>query len=167
VSHLVCGSSTDLYAPVKKLLEEQAYTVRGESIAASAGGSISPEHCLFREEALPLLLPLARNGVCQLLQLHRLRLPSLQNRLNDVRRKQPNACVVDLLRADLAGADLAGADLAGADRGIFEVCLEGLPVMEDGPEDVDASASESNDGLVVAFSFPPFAVVEGAAVGGV
>ena len=36
----------------------------------------------IRQLSLPLLLPFARNGVCQLLQLHRLRLPSLQNRLN-------------------------------------------------------------------------------------
>src|SRR5512134_1039570 len=51
--------------------------------------------------------------------------------------------------------------------GLFEVCLEGLPVLEHGPEDVDASAREGDEGLVVAFSFSPFAIIEGAAVGGV
>ena len=51
--------------------------------------------------------------------------------------------------------------------GLFEVCLEGLPGLEHGPEDVDASAREGDEGLVVAFSFSPFAIVEGAAVGGV
>ena len=54
-----------------------------------------------------------------------------------------------------------------ASSGIFEVCLEGLPVLEHGPEDVDASAREGDEGLVVAFSFSPFAIVEDAAVGGV
>ena len=52
-----------------------------------------------------------------------------------------------------------------ASSGIFEVRLEGLPVMKHGPEDVDASASEGDEGLVVAFSFPPLAVVEGAGGG--
>src|SRR6266511_270278 len=65
------------------------------------------------------------------------------------------------------GEDAMDGSLMRASSGIFEVCLEGLPVMEHGPEDVDPSASEGDEGLVVAFSFSPFAIVEGAAVGGV
>jgi len=38
----------------------------------------------------------------------------------------------------------------------------GGAVSEHGPEDVDASPSESDEGLLVGFSFGAFAVVEGS-----
>ena len=38
-------------------------------------------------------------------------------------------------------------------RGFFEVCLEGLSGMDEGAEDIYASASEGDDGLVVSFPF--------------
>ena len=40
------------------------------------------------KERCPLLLPFVRNGVCQLPQLHRFRLPSVDDRLDNVRRQQ-------------------------------------------------------------------------------
>ncbi len=46
----------------------------------------------------------------------------------------------------------------------FELFAEGRPVSEDGPEHVHASFGEGDDGLMVAFSFGAFAVIEGAAV---
>ena len=49
-------------------------------------------------------------------------------------------------------------------RGNFEVVAERCPVLENGPEDVHRAAREGDDGLVVAFSFGAFAVVEGAAI---
>src|SRR6266851_5645826 len=52
----------------------------------------------------------------------------------------------------------------GVSSGCFESGLEGLSGSEDGPEYIDASASESDDGLMVSFSLASLAVVEGAAV---
>ena len=64
-----------------------------------------------------------------------------------------------------------------ASSGELEVLLEGLPAVEHGPEDVDASSGEGEDGLVMAFALAPLAVPsvragrgrrtssEGAAVG--
>jgi hypothetical protein len=49
-------------------------------------------------------------------------------------------------------------------RGCFEPGLEGGAGLEDGPEDIDAPAGQGDDGLMVAFSLAPLAVVEGAAV---
>ena len=46
----------------------------------------------------------------------------------------------------------------------FESALERRSAVNDGPEHVDVSACEGNDGLMVAFSLAPLAVVEGAAV---
>src|SRR5947209_18327157 len=43
--------------------------------------------------------------------------------------------------------------------------LEWAAVAQHGVQDVDASAGEGEDGLVVAFAFGSFAVVEGAAGG--
>ena len=48
--------------------------------------------------------------------------------------------------------------------GCFEAGLEWRPGLEHGPEDVDAPACQRDDGLVVAFSFAPLALVEGSAV---
>jgi hypothetical protein len=44
------------------------------------------------------------------------------------------------------------------------VGLEGLAGVQDRPEHVDPTTSQGDDSLMVAFAFPAFACVEGAAV---
>jgi hypothetical protein len=46
----------------------------------------------------------------------------------------------------------AAGSLMRASSGEFEVLLEALPAVEHGPEDVDTSAREGEDGLMMAFS---------------
>jgi hypothetical protein len=48
-------------------------------------------------------------------------------------------------------------------RGESDVCSVGLPGAQDGVQDVDSSAGQGDEGLVVSFAFGAFAVVEGAA----
>jgi hypothetical protein len=43
----------------------------------------------------------------------------------------------------------------------FEVGLEGLSGLQDGPKDVDAAAGEGDERLVVAFALVALACVEG------
>jgi hypothetical protein len=53
--------------------------------------------------------------------------------------------------------------MAGS-SGCFGSGLERRPRMEDGPEDIHTPAGQGDDGLMMAFSLAPFAIVEGAAV---
>jgi len=52
----------------------------------------------------------------------------------------------------------------GQSSGCFECRLKGRSGVDDGPEDVHASAGECDDGLMVSLSFAALAFVEGAAV---
>ena len=49
--------------------------------------------------------------------------------------------------------------------GVFEVGLEAGALLEHSPQDVDASAGECKNGLVMVFPLAPFAVIEGPAIG--
>ncbi len=46
----------------------------------------------------------------------------------------------------------------------LEVGLEGLPRVEDSPQDVDAAASEGDEGMVMALAFVALAGIKGAAI---
>jgi hypothetical protein len=52
----------------------------------------------------------------------------------------------------------------GESSDLFEPGLEGFVGLEHGPEDVDASAGQGDEGQVVTFALASFAVVEGATV---
>jgi hypothetical protein len=52
----------------------------------------------------------------------------------------------------------------GQSSGCFECRPKGRSGVNDGPEDVHASAGECDDGLMVSLSFAALAFVEGAAV---
>jgi hypothetical protein len=51
----------------------------------------------------------------------------------------------------------------GVSSSCFESSFERLSGTEDSPEYIDASAGESDDGLVVAFSLAPLAIIESPA----
>ena len=87
--------------------------------------------------------------------------------LHPVPESAVGAVTETLRERGLPQAPAAGGSLMRVSSGLFEVFLEGLPVLEHGLEDVDASAREGDQGLVVAFSFSPFAIIKGGAVGGV
>lgn len=62
--------------------------------------------------SLPLVVPFVRHRPCQLLQLHRFRLPSLQNRLDNVRASSVNR----IMRSTKLRVTFSACAISPADR---------------------------------------------------
>ena len=101
---------------------------------------------------------------------------AIRVRLQMKHRKRDLALFNLAIDSKLRGCDLvslrvddiaAGGSLMVQSSGCFECGLKGRPGVDDGPEDVYASAGERDDGLMVSLSFAALSFVEGAAVVGV